>query len=402
MSNDALVLSVRQVGGVRDVAAALRMLSLQSVLVSALPDDRNQNLCNAHVVTDWEADLPTVTRSIEQKGVMPIAVINFVEPLIPWQCDLLEHYGLPGSTRGLRVLASKLETRRALLDVGVTSIAFGGGRLGDLTSADVAKYPVIVKPSRDSGGSRSVMRADSPAQFEACLATLLTQLAADTEIVVEEFIDGIESSMDGPVLDGAFHPLLHVEKIDHDDIRHHDAGLLVSPPVSTLVQGAAATIAKMIDRLSESLALDGLWLHVEARTRADGSTEILEINPRPGGRLYRQAVMHTTNIDPVDLAVRMAVAGQDRQFHPAEHPGKLVGMVVFEAAAIGKVSFEATAEDLKALPGVLDAYVLDGISITSLSVENNVAEALIEGADLEELRTVERAVRRVLRHSISS
>jgi hypothetical protein len=400
VSPDVLIFSTRQVGGVRVVAERVRALAMRPVLVSDLVEDRGSAFCDAHVVVNWDGDATSVVRAIDAAGVMPAGLVNFVEPLIGHQCDLLKHYRLGGAPAALRVFASKLAVRRAMAEAALSSLHFTGGPLGGLTANEVGTFPAVVKPSRDSGASRGVHRADDPATFDAAVAALREQLPDDTEMVVEDFLDGVESSLDGPVLDGVFHPVLHVEKNDHDDVRLHDAGMLTTPPTTRRARAAGPVIADLVGGLCRRLQVDGVWLHVEARTAADGTTEIIEINPRVGGRLYRSTTRHVTGVDPIDTAVRLAVPRLSRKPPRFERRPGVCGMLVFEATRLGRVEFAVDLTAVTSLPGVVDAYLVDGYRVTTLDQENNVAEVLIEGADLAELRSIERRVREVVRFEV--
>ena len=73
----------------------LRARGLRPVLISASPDDRNRDECDDHVLLDWDSeDLPTLITRLDQRGIDPIAVVNMVEPLIPWQIAIVAHRDL--------------------------------------------------------------------------------------------------------------------------------------------------------------------------------------------------------------------------------------------------------------------------------------------------------------------
>ncbi|MEU6207655.1 ATP-grasp domain-containing protein [Micromonospora musae] len=403
-STDAvLVLSIRGGGMVRPMAEIIRSLPARSVLVSNNPDDRNRDACDEHVVVDWLTDeLPVLVERLAARGIRPVAVVNNLEPLITWQAAILRHYELPLGDSGLGVFADKAAVRRRVRELGLSGLRFWSSTAEDLATLGVDHFPVIVKPSRDSGASRFVRRADDADELRRCAAEIAASLGRDAHVVVEEYIDGVEHSLDGPVLDGRFRPLLHVEKLDHDERRHHDAGLCVSPPLSVAVRQGTAKISPVVDALCRDLRLDNLWLHVEARTRADGTCELVEINTRPGGRLYRAAVQRTTGIDPFEANLRLALPGiDDSAVRAAARNDELVAMVVFDAQSVGRVHVATSREDVLGVPGVVDALVLDGLEITTLEQENTVAEALITADDLPALRSVEEAVRAQVKYEIS-
>src|SRR5256885_934362 len=77
------------------VVEQVRARGLPPVLISAFPDDHNRDKCDDHVLFDWGGeDLPTLITRLDRRGIVPIAVVNMVEPLIPWQVAIAAHYGL--------------------------------------------------------------------------------------------------------------------------------------------------------------------------------------------------------------------------------------------------------------------------------------------------------------------
>lgn len=402
-TNAVLVLSIRGGGGVRPTAHILRAKSLHSVLVSSDATDRNRDACDDHIVVDWNADeLSTLDSRLAARGIRPIAVVNNVEPLIGWQVAILEHYGLLLGDSGLRTLGSKTTVRETLRRLGLSDLRFWGFPAAKLDTAGVDHYPVILKPSQDSGASRFVRRADDEEHLRQCVAEFLTVLPGDTELIAEEYIAGTEHSLDGPVLDGRFQPLLHVEKTGHDERRHHDAGLCVSPPNDPLVGNAVPDVRRLIDAVCRELNLDRLWLHVEARTRLDGSTELVEINTRPGGRLYRAAVIRTAGIDPFEANLRLSLPDADiSDIRAAHRNAELIGMVVFDADSTGTVRATTTRDEMLGIDGVVDALISDGLEITTLEQENTVAEALVVADSISALTAVEDRVRALVKYDIN-
>ncbi|MFG2890721.1 acetyl-CoA carboxylase biotin carboxylase subunit family protein [Streptomyces sp. NPDC048248] len=376
-----LILSKWDAGGVALAAEQLQARGLRSVLISELPDSQHRDRCDDHVLVDWDSeDLPTLITRLDRRGIVPLAVINLIEPLLPWQGGLTAHYDLPGAGADLDVLASKTLVRDRMRALGLSTIGYCGD------PADVDFFPAIVKPSRESTASRLVRRVDSPAELLAYQRHLTERGFADTEMIYEEYLPGIEFSVDGPVVDGRFHPVMAVEKPDHDDVRHHDAGLRIHPPQQDHVRRGVSVLSERISALCADLHLDQLWLHIEGRTDEDGRTELVEINPRFGGGMYPTAIQRVSGIDPMEAVVSMSL----REFTP-ERLGPLrdrpiIGWVDVEADRLGRVEISTTEEDLCALPGVIKAVVVDGYEVSDLEQENYFLRFAITADSVSQLR----------------
>lgn len=360
---------------------ALRARGLRTVLLSPFPDDRNRDRCDEHVLVDWDdEDLPTLTTRLDGRGIDPLAVLTMVEPLIGLRVALAAHYGLPGSSTGLDVLASKTLVRERMRALGLSAVRFSGD------PAEVDFFPAIVKPARESAASWLVHRVDGPDELVAHRRHLADSGLAGTELIVEEYLPGTEFSVDGPVVGGRFHPVMAVEKPEHDDTRHHNAGLEFHPPQHEHVRAGVRALSAAVDALCTDLDLDQLWFHVEGRVTADGRAELLEINPRPAGGMYVAVTRASTGIDPIEAFVAMSLGEftVPPPVPPRDRP--VFGMVDVEADELGVVKISTTEEDLRALPGVIDAEVIDGFEIESLDKESFFVRVAVTADSVPELR----------------
>ncbi|HEV2343193.1 MAG TPA: ATP-grasp domain-containing protein [Actinocrinis sp.] len=379
-----LILSKWNAGGVGFAVQRLRARGLRPVLISELPDNRNRDLCDDHVLVDWDAeDLPTLVTRLDQRGITPVAVVNMIEPLIPWRVAIAGHYNLPGAGAGLNVLASKALVRERMRTLGLSAIRF----CADPAEADF--FPAIVKPSRASSASWLVRRVETPAELLAYQQLLADRGLADTELIIEEYLPGTEFSVDGPAIDGRFHPVLAVEKPDHDDARHHDAGLRIHPPQQDHVREGVRTLTEAIGALCADLRLDQLWLHVEARADEDGRTELIEINPRPAGLMYPTVTKEVTGIDTIEALISMSLG--EFTFSPGQpappRDWTVIGWVDVEADELGTVEISTTEHDLQALPGVFKAEIFNGYQITDLEKENFFLRFALTADSVSQMRT---------------
>lgn len=369
--------------GVALAVEQLRARGLRPVLISAFPDDRNRDKCDDHVLLDWDnEDLPTLITRLDQRGILPIAVVNMVEPLISWQVAIAKHYGLPGAEAARSVLLSKTLVRDHMRALGLSAIRFCSD------PAEVDFFPAIVKPSRASAGSWLVRRVDGPAELLAYQRHLAELGIADTELIIEEYLPGTEFSVDGPVVGGRFHPVLAVERPEHDDTRHHNAGIQILPPQQEHVREGVRALSEAIGTLCTDLRMDQMWLHVEGRVDEDGRTELIEINPRPAGGLYSAVIRETSGIDPIEAFMSMSLGEftfAPERLDPLRYP-TIIGLFDVEADELGIVEISTTEDDLQALPGVIDAEVINGYQISSLDKENFFIRFAITAESVSQLR----------------
>ena len=337
----------------------LRDLSRRPVLISALPDDLNRSAADAHVVIDWDHDeVETLALQLAHREIEPVGVVTFVDSLAGWRAAIVAHYALPGGSGGAAVLADKAELRAALTAAGLSTVAHWSGTPTTLDVSVVDRYPVVAKPAVDSGGSRYGITAADAKALRAALRALAAGLGEHARVLVEEYVTGAEFSIDGAVISGAFHDLLVFDKPAFDYARNQEGGMLVTPPQRAQVAASVASVVDTVSRLARSVSLDDTWLHVEARVRADGSTELIEVNVRPGGGLYRTAIRRACGVDAHEVFVRLSIgcAASD-ELLPTRDDTSLMGLNILKVPSSSEVVAAATREELLLVPGVVDAFV---------------------------------------------
>ncbi|MGW1293064.1 ATP-grasp domain-containing protein [Streptomyces sp. NPDC002533] len=378
-----LVLSWIAIGNVPATVDELRARNLRPVLVSDLPDDPNAGLCDDHIVFDWgNEELSALTDRVAERGIEPIAVVSMVEKLVEWSIALSTHYGLPGGGASRAVLASKTSVREHMRALGLSELKYSD----DPRSVDF--FPAIIKPTRESSASYLVKRVDDREELLAYLKDLEDSGAGDVELIAEEYVAGTEFSVDGPVLNGRFHPLLAVEKADYDYAKNHDAGLSFHPPQQSHVRDGVRALCESINALCADQGLDQVWLHFEGRSSQDGRTELIEINPRPGGvhTGIPASIQNLYGIDVIAAVVSMALGEYAPQDLGPMIEQPIFGNVELETEELGTVEAVTTEEDLLALPGVISVRLLDGYRVTQLNKENFFLSLTMTADSVDQLR----------------
>ncbi|MFC0542588.1 ATP-grasp domain-containing protein [Kutzneria chonburiensis] len=377
----ALLLSAKLAGGVRVLASAMRRRGWRVVLLSEVADDPNAEACDDHVMVDWDGGDEAVADALDHAGIRADAVVNMVESLVVRRASLIAQLGLADPTAGVAALTDKAEVRRAADAAGVFPIRWTAGTVREIAANPPTEYPVVVKPAVVSGASRDVHLASSMVEL-ASVATGLGQ-RGEEPFILEEFLDGEEFSVDGYVVDGRFHPAFVADKPDHDSVRLHDRGLRVSPPVRVPAD-AVNRFVHGLQALVDQLGLDRTWLHAEGRVGPDGRIGLIEVNPRPGGGLYPAAIRHRSGVDPIEVSLDLALG--NRLPPSAAGHDDLLAIVPVEAGSVGVVRCRTTADELRAIDGVMDAYVIDGYQVSSVDKENFFAAVMVTGRDEQELR----------------
>jgi biotin carboxylase len=231
-----------------------------------------------------------------------------------------------GEALGLRVnpLAAAQATRNKrvmrelLAGAGVPSPSFTVVRVDDDSRAAAARvtYPCVLKPLVLSA-SRGVIRANDEAAFVAAFARIAAILrapdvadvgAGTDEILVEEFVPGVEVALEGLLEQGALRTLAVFDKPDPLDGPFFEETIYVTP--SRHPEATQAAIADVTARAARALGLSDGAVHAELRLRPTTTgvePVVLEIAARSIGGLCGRTLRFGTGMSLEELVLRRAL-----------------------------------------------------------------------------------------------
>ncbi|MFD1830232.1 ATP-grasp domain-containing protein [Streptomyces desertarenae] len=237
-------------------------------------------------------------------------VFCFSEALVEPAAAVADALSLPGmSAEAVRNCRDKGRTRELLAAAGVgqpSSVAVSS--LAEAAeAADAIGYPVVLKP-RGLAGSLGVV-------FVSCaeeLAGAYREAAAPSypgvpvftaSVLVEEYVDGPEISVDGLFADGAYQPLALARKRVALPPYFEEEGHLVDPRDPLLSSEELTAFLADVHRL---LGAADAITHTELKL-TDSGPRLIEVNARLGGGLIPYLGALSNGIDPGRVAARAAL-----------------------------------------------------------------------------------------------
>jgi hypothetical protein len=147
------------------------------------------------------------------------------------------------------------------------------------------RLPVVAKPS-NGFYSAGVIRVDNRSEFNKALTltrrvcNLMAKQRGTSQILIEEYIDGEEFSVDGYVIEGEVIPLLFHHKYPRLEGPMFHENAQISKPFD-LQKGQPFMVA--LRSIISAVGLDRSPFHAEFRVTADRRVYILELAPRISG-----------------------------------------------------------------------------------------------------------------------
>ncbi|MFP3845748.1 ATP-grasp domain-containing protein [Priestia filamentosa] len=172
-----------------------------------------------------------------------------------------------------------------------------------LANSNHIKFPVIVKPSNDSG-SRNVYLCQGIEEVSIAVQTILRSSenivgqSIDSEILIEEFLSGPEFSVEAYTVHGHTTILGITKKI----VTPHPFSIEVGHDFpAQLNSDEEASIQELVKESLNVIGVDFAVTHTEVKLTKDGP-KIVEINARPGGDEIPELAKAVTGIDLKTLA----------------------------------------------------------------------------------------------------
>jgi biotin carboxylase len=282
------------------IIEAAHRLGLRTIVADISADAPGRKIAAEFVQIDTNDRVGLLKVAKRVRAALVLA--EQTDRLVPIAGFINDALSLPGVTSVIAErFTNKLVMRRALEGSGTPMPRYRP--VGSVTdAATVAReigLPVIIKPlqAQSSIGVTLVERPDDVARaFEEARGT-----EANAQVLVEEFINGLEVTIEGVSIDGTCTILAMSEKA-HYAHRPCVARLLAYPPrLPPEVLERMRTTAK---RVVETLGLEIGLSHAEYRVR-DGIPYLVEVAARGGGTGIASIIVpHISGLPIYELVIR--------------------------------------------------------------------------------------------------
>jgi biotin carboxylase len=228
-------------------------------------------------------------------------------------------------------------------------------------------YPVVLKPLYLSG-SRGVMRANNPEEFVTAfyrLARLLEQPGTGPEpksFLVEDYVPGVEVSMEGIFVDGKLWPLGIYDKPDPLEGPFFEETLLITP--SRLATEVQDRIARVAEQALQAVGLRVGPVHVELRCNERGPW-IVELAARTMGGHCSRALPFRNGFTLEDVILSHAVGLDVKKFERTDGAHGVMMIPIPGEGILRRVNGIPAAESVPNVSGVM-ITIEEGEIITPL------------------------------------
>ncbi len=236
---------------------------------------------------------------VEKYGIDAIVTAATDKPLV-MMARIAEKYGFPFySVETAQWSTDKFQMKQRFMDGGVPCAK--GRLVKSVCEVEDFEYPVIIKP-RDNSGSRGVKLCRSKEELEASMSEAFEVSKLDT-VLVEEFIEGPEYSIEGLHHDGKSEVIQFTEKKTTEFPYNVELGHIQPANISYDIK---QQIREIVERIGEALHFENCPSHTELKINERG-VFVIEASPRLGGDYI------TSTLTPLSTGVNL----EDQLLHIA-------------------------------------------------------------------------------------
>jgi biotin carboxylase len=293
------------------------------------------------------AYITALARAERVEGVFSISVEQAVKTI----AAVCHELRLPGLTpEAAENATNKHRMRTAWAAAGVPSPASHACQSFPDVRAAVARvgFPAVVKPA-DSAGSRGVSFVDGDAQLDSAYEQARVYATGGT-VLVEEYMPGIEMSVEAFVSGGKFWPLATSDKIRTEPPYLLDTTVLFPSEQPTAIQDEAVRI---VARAAEVLGIDNAPLHAEVMVTPKGPMMVELAARGPGFKVFTEMIPWVTGIDTVRELIRLSVG----ETPDLSQPLRRGAVLRFPEVPPGRVKSISGVEAARAIPGITDLEI---------------------------------------------
>ncbi len=281
---------------------------------------------------------------IEKYGIDAIVTAATDKPLV-MMARMAEKYHFPFySVETAQWSTDKFQMKQHFMEGGIPCAK--GRLVKAVEEVEDFEYPVIVKP-RDNSGSRGVKLCRDKAELEAAMSEALEVSHLDT-VLVEEFIEGPEYSIEGLHHDGKNEVIQFTEKKTTEFPYNVELGH-IQP--ANITEGNKQKIREIVSKIGKALHFESCPSHTELKIN-DRGIFVIETSPRLGGDYITSTLTPlSTGVNLEDELLRMALG---ETIHPEPQHVQYSGVRFFAFKEGSIIKHVPDVQFVKEWPHVVD------------------------------------------------
>ena len=361
----------------KSIIGRAKLMGLYTVGIDPCPDAFCKDEVDAFEVVGGQ-DFEGTCAVVEKYDIDAIVTAATDKPLV-MMARVAEKYGFPFfSVDTARWSTDKFQMKQRFKEGGVPCAK--GRLVKSVSEVEDFEYPVIIKP-RDNSGSRGVKLCRSKAELEASMSEAFEVSKLDT-VLVEEFIEGPEFSIEGLHHDGINEVIQFTEKKTTEFPYNVELGHIQPADIS---DADKQKIREIITRIGRVLRFENCPSHTELKINTQGIF-VIETSPRLGGDYITSTLTPlSTGVNLEDELLRISLG---KEINPRPHAVQYAGVHFFDFKEGSIVKHVPDREFIMEWPHVVDFsfFLIKGESVRRITSSlNRYGQLILVGDNKESL-----------------
>lgn len=320
-----------------------KMMGLYTVGIDPANDAICKDEVDAFEVVGGQ-DFEGTCSVVEKYSIDAIVTAATDKPLV-MMARVAEKYGFPFfSVETAQWSTDKFQMKQRFMEGGVPCAK--GRLVKSVNEVEDFEYPVIIKP-RDNSGSRGVKLCRNKEELEASMHEAFEVSKLDT-VLVEEFIEGPEYSIEGLHYDGIAEVIQFTEKKTTEFPYNVELG---HKQPANLSEEQKNAIRVVVAQIGQTLKFENCPSHTELKIN-DRGIFVIETSPRLGGDYITSTLVPlSTGIHIEDELLKTSL-GESVCFHVTHK--RYAGIRFFSLTEGKYIKVVPNEQVVKSWPGVVD------------------------------------------------
>lgn len=313
---------------------------------------------------------------IAQNADASLVISSCVDQANVIACAVSERLGLPHpySTEIANIVTNKTLMKKFMLDKGIPTSRFIAVEAFSEDLASGLQFPLIVKPA-DSNSSKGVKRVDSLHELQDAVSNALA-LSRSGEVIVEEFVEGIEIGIDCYVQDKSVSVLVTKQRRKIPAEKDSAQQIYGCTWPARVAQNVESEIQRIASAIASSLGIKNCPLMIQAIVHGN-NVSVIEFAARFGGGESCTIIEAMTEVDIIDLSVS-SFLGEIPVFKVAPCADTYAETFLYARQGVfEKIEFQADAVQSDSNILCVNTYKTPGMAIGDALSSNNRAGAII-------------------------
>lgn len=305
------------------------------------------------------ADIDAMVDLIKTENVDGV-ITGFTDSVLPYYAEICERAGLPcyGTKEQFEILTNKNNYKKLCRKFGVPVVE-EYKISGDITTAnlDHIKYPVLVKPS-DNSGARGISICQNVVELKEGYKKAL-EFSPRGEVLIERYIKGEEVTIFYVLQNGE----VYLSGMGNRHVKNNQDNVIALPvaytfPSKYLNEYVKSTDSK-VKEMFKSLGMKNGMVFMQCLVE-DGECIVYDIGYRLTGTLEYKLLEEICNYNPLEMMIYYALTGESREPLLKDKATPYWQKYAYNVSFLckpGVIEKIYGVEEIKDMPNVLDAVL---------------------------------------------